>query len=133
MLAECQVIMLMLDFINVRSGTNVDMFVFWQIIYMSSLFTCVVILPFMYFFYETEEDQDYKTRFCQAFKNEILVMIVFCIIHFPMFSTMRHCTIPVEAFSYNGLQGAKKAEIDKVFLTLSDPEIYMKNYDYKTI
>lgn len=56
MLAESQVIMLMLDFINVRSGTNVDMFVFWQIIYMTSLFTCFVILPFMYFFYQTEED-----------------------------------------------------------------------------
>jgi hypothetical protein len=94
-LAECQILILPLDLINSREDTNVDLFVFWQVIYMSALFMCVIILPFAYFFYETEEDLDYKTRFCTAFRNEMFLLVVFCCIHFPMFVTMRHSYIPV--------------------------------------
>jgi len=67
MIAECQVLVLALDVVNSREGSNIDMFVFWQIIYMSSLFMMVIFLPFSYFFYETSEDEAYKDRFCSAF------------------------------------------------------------------
>jgi len=106
MIAESQLLMLPLDVINSREGTNVDMFVFWQVIYMASLFTCIIVLPFAYFFYDTDEDKDYKTRFCTAFKNELILLILFCIIHFPMFDSMRHAWIPVQSESYKGLEGA---------------------------
>jgi len=36
---------------------------------MTSLTFITVILPFTYFFYETDEDYDFKTRFCTAFRN----------------------------------------------------------------
>jgi len=62
MCAECQVLMLALDVVNYRENTNIDMFVFWQIVYMSSLFLCTIVLPFAYFFYETDEDQS-QVRF----------------------------------------------------------------------
>lgn len=80
MIAEAQLLMLPLDLINTRENTNLDMFVFWQVIYMSSLFMCIILLPFAYFFYETEEDNDYKTRFCTAFRNEVALLIVFSLI-----------------------------------------------------
>jgi len=93
--AECQILMLPMDVINFREGTNIDMFVFWQVIYMSSLFLTVVLLPFAYFFYETSEDDDYKTRFCTAFGNEMILLVVFSCINFPMFASWRHAFIPL--------------------------------------
>ncbi len=58
-LAECQVLLLPLDVLNSRDNTNIDMFTLWQIIYMTSLCFITVILPFTYFFYETDEDYDF--------------------------------------------------------------------------
>jgi hypothetical protein len=126
MLAECQLLLLPLDLINTRENTNVDMFVFWQVIYMSSLFMMVVFLPFAYFFYETEEDNDYKTRFCTAFKNWLGLFIIFSLIHFPMFASMRHSYVPLESYAYKGLEGTPdQAKIDSVFLTIEDDRILL--------
>lgn len=88
---------------------------------------CLIILPFTYFFYETTEDLDYKSRFCTAFRNEILLFIVFSLIHFPMFGYMRHALIPVESLSYKGLEGATldQIKIDQVFLSLDDAKVVM--------
>lgn len=58
-MAECQILGVALDIVNTRQGTNVDMYQFWQIVYMTSLFMCVCVIPFCYFFYETDEDMDY--------------------------------------------------------------------------
>jgi hypothetical protein len=55
----------------------------------------VVFLPFMYFFYETDEDKDYKTRFCTAMKYWMIFFVCFSLIHFPMFQGMRYSYIPV--------------------------------------
>lgn len=55
--------MIPLDVINTREGSNIDMYQFWQIIYMSSLFMSIVVMPFAYFFYETDEDLDYVSDF----------------------------------------------------------------------
>jgi hypothetical protein len=100
-IVEGQILMLPLDVLNFREGTNVDMFVFWQVIYMSSLFMTTILLPFTYFFYETNEDSDYKTRFCTAFGNVIILLVVFSIINFPMFTSLRHSYIPVDSIAYD--------------------------------
>ena len=59
MLAEAQILMLPLDVVDARESTNIDMMVFWQIIYMSSLFMTTLVLPFAYFFFNTDEDIDH--------------------------------------------------------------------------
>lgn len=59
MICECQILMLPLDVVNTRENTNIDMFIFWQIIYMSSLFMTTIIIPFAFFFYDTDEDVDH--------------------------------------------------------------------------
>ena len=79
MCAECQVLMLGLDVVNFRENTNIDMFVFWQIVYMSSLFLCTVVLPFAYFFYETDEDQS-QVRYHIILYFSILTMYSFFLI-----------------------------------------------------
>jgi len=89
MTAQSQVLVLSLDVINTREETNIDMFVFWQIIYMTSLFMMVTILPFTYFFYETCEDETYKDRFCAAFGKMMWIIVLFFIIWMPMFVGMR--------------------------------------------
>ena len=84
---------------------------------MSSLFLTTILLPFAYFFYETNEDNDYKTRFCTAFGNEIILLVIFSCIHFPMFSSWRHSFIPVDSEAYRGLEGTPSTELlNKVFL-----------------
>lgn len=88
---------------------------------MTSLFLTVVLLPFAYFFYESNEDNDYKTRFCTAFGNLIILLVVFSCIHFPMFASWRHAFIPVDSEAYIGLQGSPSQELlDLVFLTPQD-------------
>ena len=57
--AECQILLLPLDVSNFRDGTNVNMKIFWYIIYMSSAFFIVIILPFALFYYESDEDQTF--------------------------------------------------------------------------
>lgn len=104
LLAESQILILSLDVVNAREKTNLDLYVFWQVIYMSSLFMTTFIIPFGYFFYESDEDKDYKTRFCLAFKYMLILFMVLSIIHFPMFAMMRHAYIPVEYKTYLGLQ-----------------------------
>jgi succinate dehydrogenase hydrophobic anchor subunit len=86
MLSQSQILILALDVVNFREQTLVDMRNLWLIIYMSGLFMATLVVPFAYFFYETDEDWDYKTRFCTAFRNHVILFIVLSIIHFPMYS-----------------------------------------------
>ena len=62
MICECQILMLPLDVVNSRENTNIDMFIFWQVIYMSSLFMTTIIIPFAFFFYDTDEDVDHVSN-----------------------------------------------------------------------
>ena len=119
MMAESQIMMLALDVVNTRNETNLDMFVFWQTVYMSSLFWNTIVIPFAYFFYETDEDKDYKTRFCTAFRNEVILLVIFCCIHFPLFVTLRYSDIPVESSSYRIPEG-DKPDLTSIFLDLDD-------------
>lgn len=61
-ICECQILMLPLDVVNSRENTNIDMFIFWQVIYMSSLFMTTIIIPFAFFFYDTDEDVDHVSN-----------------------------------------------------------------------
>ena len=47
--------LLPLDVGNFRAGSNVDMKMFWYIIYMTSAFLIIVILPFALFYYESDD------------------------------------------------------------------------------
>ena len=49
-------LLLPMDVGNYRAGSNVDMKIFWYIIYMTSAFFICVILPFALFYYESDED-----------------------------------------------------------------------------
>jgi hypothetical protein len=59
--------MLPLDVIDARENTNIDMLVFWQIIYMSSLFMNTLVIPFAYFFFNTDEDVDHVSFYPQQY------------------------------------------------------------------
>jgi len=54
--AESQILILPMDVGNYRAGSNVDMKIFWYIIYMTSAFFVCFILPFALFYYESDED-----------------------------------------------------------------------------
>ena len=113
---------------NTKLNTNVDMFVFWQVVYMSGLFMNVVFLPFMYFFYETDEDKDYKTRFCMAMRNEMIFFVCFSLIHFPMFASMRYSYIPIESRTYE-IQNANGDNTNGIFLNLDNPSDGAEGFD----
>ena len=107
---------------------------------MTSLFLTTILLPFAYFFYETNEDNDYKTRFCTAFGNVIILLVVFSIINFPMFSSWRHAFVPLDSVAYDlkgvnplaagGIAAASTADalkLSQVFLSASDQTEEPKN------
>lgn len=62
-IAEAQLLLLPLDVIDARENTNIDMLVFWQIVYMSSLFMNTLVIPSLYFFFNTDEDLDHVSTF----------------------------------------------------------------------
>lgn len=135
MLAEAQILLLPLDVIDARENTNVDMIVFWQIIYMSSLFMNTLVIPFAYFFFNTDEDIDHKTRFCTAFRNEVVYLCMFGVVHFTMFVTMRNAYIPIRANSFDfksmiepeGGLNENSMLFDKVFLPIDDGRVWKDN------
>jgi hypothetical protein len=51
--------MLPLDVGNYREGSNVNMKIFWYIIYMTALVFVVLLLPLALFYYETDEDSKF--------------------------------------------------------------------------
>ena len=51
--------LLPLDVGNYREGSNVNMKIFWYIIYMAALVFVVLILPLALFYYETDEDSKF--------------------------------------------------------------------------
>lgn len=55
-------LVLALDVQNTREDTNFKMYMFWYIIFMSSLFYMTVILPFGLFFAETDEEKEFVSR-----------------------------------------------------------------------
>ena len=81
----------------------------------------VVFLPFMYFFYETDEDKDYKTRFCMAMRNEMIFFVCFSIIHFPMFQGMRYSYIPIESKEFQVISDTGVDNTNLIFLDITDP------------
>jgi hypothetical protein len=52
-------LVLPLDVGNFRESTNVDMKIFWYIIYMTSAIFVVIILPLALFYYESDEDKSF--------------------------------------------------------------------------
>ena len=48
-----------LDVGNYRAGSNVDMKIFWYIIYMTSAVFIIIVLPFALFYYESDEDLEF--------------------------------------------------------------------------
>jgi len=95
MLAQGQLLMLPLDVQNTREGTNIEMYMMWYIVIMASLFYIAVALPFGLFFSETDEEKEFKWRICQAFKNQVILLVVLAVIIFPTYVTMNYAYFPV--------------------------------------
>mmetsp|Transcript_106714 Transcript_106714/g.147721 ORF Transcript_106714/g.147721 Transcript_106714/m.147721 type:complete len:88 (-) Transcript_106714:576-839(-) len=87
--------MLPLDVQNTRDETNFHMKEFWYIVFMTSLFLALVILPFALFYYEADEEKDFKWRLCSAFKSLVISIFLCSCVIFPTYAFMRYSYIPV--------------------------------------
>lgn len=56
-------LILPLDVGNYRADSNVDMKIFWYIIYMTAAFFVCIILPFALFYYESDEDNTFVSEY----------------------------------------------------------------------
>jgi hypothetical protein len=56
-IAECQILVLPLDYANAHENTNFHITVMWYIVFMSSLFYMVIVLPMGLFYTETDEEK----------------------------------------------------------------------------
>jgi hypothetical protein len=63
--------MLPLDVGNYRDGSNIQMNIFWYIIYCTSAVFIVLILPFGIFYYESDEEKDFVIL--NMFMNNLLL------------------------------------------------------------
>lgn len=71
--------------------------IFWYIIYMTSAFFVIVVLPFALFYYESDEDLTFKMRLCTAFKYEVMLIIIVSIILFGSYAGLRFAQLPFVA------------------------------------
>ena len=83
-------LLLPLDVGNARDNSNVDMKIFWYIIYMAACILITIILPFGLFFYETDEENTFKMRLWTTVKYLVLEMIVVALILFCSFAGLRY-------------------------------------------
>ena len=78
-----------LDVQNTREGTDFIMYMFWYIMFMSSLFYVTVVLPFGLFFSETDEEKE--------FVSVIAIILIFTFFlemaHLPSFQKRGHSTV----------------------------------------
>lgn len=93
--------MLPLDVQNTREETDFHMKEFWYIVFMTSLFLITIILPFSMFYYETDEEKDFKWRLCSAFKSLVIFVILVSCVLFPTYAFMRYSYIPIQAVTCN--------------------------------
>jgi anti-sigma-K factor RskA len=56
-------LVLPLDVGNYRAGSNVNMKIFWYIIYMTSAIFVTIILPLALFYYESDEDKPFVSTY----------------------------------------------------------------------
>jgi len=94
-------LLLPLDVANTHEDTNINMYMFWYIVYMSSLFYICVVLPYGLYFSEADEEKEFKWRICSAFKNEIITLVIISLFLFPSFAYMKYSYIPVTAHTCN--------------------------------
>ena len=97
MLGESYVLILTLDVVNLREKTNIIMYMFWFIVTMTSLFYMNVVLPFGLFYTETNEEKDFKWRFCLAMRKTVTMWVVVSLILFPSYAYLRYSYIPITA------------------------------------
>ena len=117
-LAQSQVLLLALDVVNFREETSIDMFNFWQLIYLCSLIWTTFVLPFSFFYYDTDEDLPPLKRLWKALLNQCVYFIVFSCVHFPMFAALRHSYIPVDAQTY--FTPINQSQFDNIFLQIDN-------------
>ena len=73
-------------FSDLRTGGGIRLDVIWQILYIIVAVMIAFIIPFAFFFYENDVDEDaeangfFETQTGGAIKYTLLVAIVFCVL-----------------------------------------------------
>lgn len=72
----------------------------------------------------------------------MIFLVIFCCVHFPMFASMRHAYIPLEAKSYNTflytptpeqIQADPDFNLNQVFLEMEDDRVWFPEEIDKTL
>jgi hypothetical protein len=66
------------------------------VIYCTSLAFIVVVLPLGLFFYETEEQNDYRMRLWTAVKKEVLTFVLCTLLVCCSYAGLSYSSIPVD-------------------------------------
>lgn len=88
-IAVSTVLMLPFDVANVYHSLPVD--IIWQVLYISIAVYCFALIPFAFFYYESDQDPEEKGGFCksqfgEALKYSLLFAVIFIIIVVIMYS-----------------------------------------------
>ncbi|EGR30777.1 lmbr1-like conserved region family protein, putative [Ichthyophthirius multifiliis] len=96
-LSWAQVLILPLDVSNSRgNGNDLNMEVFWQIIYMIIGIMVSIVIPFAQLMYETDDEKPFLSRLLSALFMEICYFIVISIAYFISWAYLKFADIPIE-------------------------------------
>lgn len=119
-LACASVLVLPLDVANAKdAGGGLQIDILWQIIFMLTALYVVLLVPFAFFFYESDVDPEEKTtgcssQGCEAVKLTIGFFLIFAMILVLMFVFLSTAEIPISTIVQNNnliqpIQGASIA------------------------
>mmetsp|Transcript_1719 Transcript_1719/g.1627 ORF Transcript_1719/g.1627 Transcript_1719/m.1627 type:complete len:415 (+) Transcript_1719:234-1478(+) len=77
---------------------------FWFLIYCTSAFFIFLFLPFGIFFYETDEEKEFKWRLWTAVKYELFVFIISLLVIMCTYAGLRFADLPVVANTCSSTQ-----------------------------
>lgn len=95
-IAEGCIVSLPLDVANTRTESNLDMKILWYVIFCTAMAFVVVVLPLGIFFYETDEDNDFKMRLFSAIKKETILFIICTLLITLSYAGLAFSTLPVQ-------------------------------------
>lgn len=95
-IAEGCIVSLPLDVANTRTESNLDMKILWYVIFCTAMAFVVVVLPVGIFFYETDEEHDFKRRLFSAVKSETILFVLCTLVITLSYAGLAFSTLPVQ-------------------------------------
>lgn len=111
-LAALFVLMLPLDVANRMSDGGLDMSVMWQVMYIAVAVMCIAVIPYLMFYYESEDPESTNWQCWTAIKYEFVALLIVTVVFVLMWLFLGYADVPVNEYQWNSTLLSATAPLD---------------------